>query len=80
MKSEYQTYFPTSPRLTPAKYMKKYEQIIDRVQMARDLQFTIENMAEQGWELYNYTPISTKYYQTTYTGSYTHNFRKTLVE
>ena len=79
MKYEYHTVFLTSPRAKPAKYMAKNEYVIDGVQMARDVQATIENMAQQGWELFNCESIiSTRYLQITFTEGYTLIFRKAM--
>ncbi len=59
--------------------MGKNEYVIDGVQMARDLQTTIQNMAEKHWELFQVDSIiSTRYLQTTYTEGYTLVFRKSL--
>lgn len=79
MKYEYHTVFITSPRAKPAKYMAKNEYVVDGVQLARDLQATIENMANDGWELFQTIPItSTKYYQVPHTEGLTTVFRKAL--
>lgn len=79
MKYEYHTLFLSAPRAQPKKYMGQNEYKIDGVQLARDLQATIEKMSEQGFELYQTIPItSTAYLQVTYTEGLTVVFRKNL--
>lgn len=79
MKYEYHTIFLTSPKAEAKKYMKSNEYVIDGIQFARDMQSTIHEMSEKGYELFQTIPIiSTQYLQRTYTEGITVIFRKEL--
>ncbi len=80
MTYEYHSVFLASPKTIPdKKYMDTHIYEVDGVQMARDLQSTIEKMAEKGYDLFQCTPIvSTKYHQVTYTEGFTLVFRKKI--
>ena len=79
MKYEYHTIFLTSPRAEFKKSMKNYEHVVDGIQFARDMQSTIHEMSEQGYELFQTIPVvSSQYVNCTYTEGITVIFRKEL--
>lgn len=79
MKYEYHTIFVSTPRVTPKKYMGKNEYEVDGVQFSRDVQSTIHEMSEKGFDLLHTIPLaSTQYYQLTHTSGVTMIFRKEL--
>ncbi|WP_235294415.1 hypothetical protein [Portibacter lacus] len=59
--------------------MKNNEYVVDGIQFTRDIQSTIHEMAQQGYELTQTIPIiSTIYLQNTFTDGATLIFRKEL--
>ena len=80
MAYEYHSIFLASPKAPASKkHLESFSYEVDGVQMARDLQATLEKMAESGYNLFQCTPVvSARYNQGTYTEGFTLIFRKAM--
>jgi len=79
MKYEYHTIFLSTARVVGKKAYKNYEHAVDGIEFARDMQSTIHEMSEKGYELFQTIPIiSSAYLHRTYTEGVTVIFRKEL--
>ncbi len=77
MKYEYHTLFLAAPIIPGKKHMAAYEHEINGPEFSRDVQNTIVQMSNEGFELIHSIPlISYKYHQKTYTEGATLIFRK----
>lgn len=79
MKYAYTSVFVAASYLPHKRGQKNYVSEVNGVEFTRDVQATIEKMAEDGYEFHQSIPlISAAYYHKTYTEGATLIFRKEI--
>ena len=79
MNYDYHSVFVSAPSFKTKGGLKNYTHEIDGVEFTRDVQKTINEMSENGYQLFQNIPlISTKYHGKTYTEGVTLLFRKEI--